>query len=152
MAPFTLTSTAFHAGGSIPSRFTCDGADVSPGLEWNGVPSGTAALVLVVDDPDAHGFVHWLVLDIDPSLGPALSQGISTSAKTPRQGINDFGRVGWGGPCPPSGTHRYVFTLYALAGPLGLAGAPRAAAVRSALARAVVTGKAVLEARYRRGG
>ncbi len=152
MPAFTLSSSAFVAGGSIPRRFTCDGEDVSPDLEWDGVPVGTAALVLVVDDPDASGFVHWLVLDVSGSLSGALPLGISASPDSPRQGFNDFGRLGWGGPCPPSGDHRYVFTLYALAAPLGLPGTPRAAAVRSALAGAAVHGTAVLEARYRRGG
>ncbi len=152
MPAFTLSSSAFVAGGSIPRRFTCDGEDVSPDLAWDGVPVGTAALVLVVDDPDASGFVHWLVLDVSGSLSGALPLGVSASPDSPRQGINDFGRLGWGGPCPPSGEHRYVFTLYALAAPLGLPGTPRAAAVRSALAGAVVNGTAVLEARYRRGG
>lgn len=152
MTPFTLTSTAFAAGGSIPRRFTCDGADVSPALTWTGAPSGTAALVLVVDDPDARGWVHWLVLDLPGTINGTLPEGVSPSAADPAQGTNDFGRRGWGGPCPPSGTHRYTFTLYALGAPLGLAGAPDGGAVRSALGRATVLGKAELQATYRRGG
>lgn len=152
MPPFTLTSTDIAAGDLIPRRFTCDGADVSPELDWSGVPEGAAALVLVVDDPDARGFVHWTVLDLTASATGGLPRGVSTSPDAPAQGTNDFGRPGWGGPCPPSGTHRYVFTLYAVGEPLGLAGAPRADRVRKALAGANVLGKAGLEARYRRGG
>ena len=152
MTPFTLASTAFAAGGSIPRRFTCDGADVSPALTWTGAPSGTAALVLVVDDPDAHGWVHWLVLDLPGTINGTLPEAVSPSAGDPAQGTNDFGRRGWGGPCPPSGTHRYTFTLYSLGAPLGLPGAPDGGAVRSALGRATVLGKAVLQATYRRGG
>lgn len=152
MEPFTLTSTAFAAGGAIPSRFTCDGADVSPDLAWSGVPDGTGALVLVVDDPDARDWVHWLVLDLPGATAGSLPRGVSTSAAAPAQGINDFGRRGWGGPCPPSGTHRYVFTLYALGSSLGLAGSPAGAAVRRALAGAKTLGRATLQGTYRRGG
>jgi Raf kinase inhibitor-like YbhB/YbcL family protein len=152
MPPFTLHSASIPAGGAIPRRFTCDGEDVSPDLEWDGVPEGTAALVLVVDDPDARGFVHWLVVDAQGSPSGALPLGISTSPDAPRQGTNDFGRVGWGGPCPPSGEHRYVFTLYALAAQLGLPGTPRAGDVRGAVDKATVLGTAILQARYRRGG
>jgi Raf kinase inhibitor-like YbhB/YbcL family protein len=150
MPPFTLTSSAFAAGGSIPRRFTCDGADVSPALVWNGArrapPPGPGRR------PDARGWVHWLALDLPGAANGSLPEGVSPSAGDPAQGTNDFGRRGWGGPCPPSGTHRYTFTLYALAEPLGLAGAPEGDKVRGALDRATVLDKAVLEATYRRGG
>lgn len=150
--PFQLTSGAFAGGATIPRAYTCDGADTSPDLAWTGAPTGTTALVLVVDDPDAGGFAHWLVLDMAPDRS-SLARGAGTPASSAlRQGTNDFGRVGWGGPCPPSGEHRYRFTLYALAAPLGLDGSPRAAPVRSALAGATVLGRAVLLGRYRRGG
>lgn len=152
MAPFTLTSSAFAAGGAIPSRFTCDGPDVSPALAWTGVPAGTGALVLYVDDPDARGWVHWIVLDVPGTTNGSLPQGVSPSAKDPAQGTNDFGRRGWGGPCPPSGTHRYTFTLYALGAPLGLSGSPGGSTVRAALGRATVLGTATLQGTYRRGG
>ena len=152
MPDFTLASTALAAGGSIPRRFTCDGQNVSPDLEWAGAPTGTAALVLVVDDPDARGFVHWLVLDVAGSQSGALPLGVSMSPDAPAEGVNDFGRIGWGGPCPPSGEHRYTFTLYALDAPLALAGAPRGDQVRAAIHRSKVLGTAVLSARYRRGG
>ncbi len=152
MPDFVLTSTAFHAGGSIPKRFTCDGEDISPELAWEGAPSGTTALVLLVDDPDAHGWVHWIVLDMTGTASGALPHGVGTSPDAPAQGRNDFGRIGWGGPCPPSGTHRYTFTLYALGAPLALPGTPDGKAVRAALAKAKVLDKAVLEGRYHRGG
>lgn len=152
MSAFTLTSTAFAAGGPIPRRHTCDGEDVSPDLNWSDAPDGTTALVLLVDDPDARGWVHWIVLDLAGSASGGLPQGISRSPDAPVQGTNDFRRVGWGGPCPPSGTHRYTFTLYALEAPLGLTGEPNGATVRQALTRANVLGTAVLEGTYRRGG
>jgi len=150
-APFTLRSGAFASGGAIPSRYTCDGADVSPDLSWTGVPDGTQALVLIVDDPDAGGFVHWLVLDMPPDQG-SLAQGVGTDVWAVQQGTNDFGAAAWGGPCPPSGDHRYRFTLYALAAPLGLHDASARAQVREALRNATVLGRAVLTAHYRRGG
>jgi Raf kinase inhibitor-like YbhB/YbcL family protein len=150
--PFRLASGAFAAGGSIPSTFTCDGRDVSPELAWTGVPAETKALVLVVEDPDAGGFAHWLVLDMPPGRSK-LDRGAGIPASSAlSQGTNDFGRMGWGGPCPPSGVHRYRFTLYALAAPLGLGGSPRAARVRSAVSGATVLGHAVLVGRYGRGG
>ncbi len=152
MSEFVLTSTSFQSGESIPRQYTCDGADVSPELSWSGAPSATAALVLLVDDPDAHDFVHWIVLDMTGTASGALPQGTGTSPDAPTQGRNDFGHVGWGGPCPPSGTHRYTFTLYALAAPLALPGQPDGTAVRKALDGADVLATAVLEGRYRRAG
>jgi Raf kinase inhibitor-like YbhB/YbcL family protein len=152
MPEFVLTSTAFDAGGLIPRRYTCDGEDVSPELSWEGAPPGTDALVLVVDDPDANDWVHWIVLDMAGSATGALPRGTGTSPDAPAQGRNDFGGIGWGGPCPPSGTHRYTFTLYALAAPLSLPGTPGGRDVRRALRDARVLDKAVLQARYRRGG
>ncbi|MFL5755321.1 MAG: YbhB/YbcL family Raf kinase inhibitor-like protein [Chloroflexota bacterium] len=152
MPEFTLSSTAFRAGGSIPRQYTCDGEDASPDLAWQGAPATTGALVLVVDDPDARGFVHWTVLNMTGSEGGTLPTGISASPDAPQQGTNDFGKVGWGGPCPPSGTHHYRFTLYALDAPLPLLDAPKSAEVRRALDSATVVDTATLEATYRRGG
>ena len=148
-APLTLTSPAFAEGGAIPAEYACQGADVSPQLTWSGAPAGTAALVLVVDDPDAGDFTHWLVLDLDPSPG-GLPRDVSPTAPSPQQGRNDFGRVGWGGPCPPSGTHHYRFTLSALASPLGLSSHPGRSAVDDALSGASVLATATLTATYRR--
>jgi Raf kinase inhibitor-like YbhB/YbcL family protein len=147
---FELTTTAFAPGGEIPRQFTCDGDDVSPDLAWSGVPGGTGALVLVVDDPDAGGFVHWIAFDMTGSDTGALPLGVSASPDAPRQGTNDFGTIGWRGPCPPSGEHRYRFTLSALDAPLGLADAPNGHAIRDALSGATVIGSATLEGRYRR--
>ena len=151
-ADFVLTSAAFHVDGVIPARFTCDGRNLSPAMAWTGVPAGTAWLVLIVDDLDAHNFTHWIVYGIAPAT-TRLDEGAGGANSTRlAQGTNDFGHVGYGGPCPPSGTHRYVFTLYALAAPLGLSGAPDGATVRAALAKADVLGKASISARYARGG
>ena len=147
--PFTLTSSAFHDGGSIPREFSCDGANVSPPLAWTGVPAGSAALVLFVDDPDARGFVHWIVLDLI-APGGELPKGVDPSSTPPQQGTNDFGKRGWGGPCPPSGTHHYQFVLSALAQPLRLDGHPDGATVHAALARATVLGTATLDGTYAR--
>ena len=149
---FTLGSSSFPAGGPIPSRFTCDGSDVSPDLAWSGAPADAATFVLVVDDPDADGFAHWIVYDMTGSESGALPLGISDSPDAPPQGTNDFGAIGWSGPCPPSGEHRYRFTLTALAAPLELTGAPRSDDVHAALRSATILGSAVLEAHYRRGG
>lgn len=144
-----LMSTDFGEGDAIPRQFSCDGANVSPPLSWNGIPSGAAALVLMVDDPDARGFVHWIVLDL-PGADGDLPKGVSPTADSPQEGRNDFGEVGWGGPCPPSGTHHYRFTLTAIAAPLGLAGHPNRQDVAAALATADVLGQATLIATYRR--
>jgi len=110
-----VTSTAFEEGAAIPARHTCDGDDVSPPLEWSGAPDGTAAFAVIVDDPDARGFIHWLVADL-PAGRTSLGEGESAGT----EGRNDFRRAGWGGPCPPSGTHRYAFTVYALSEPTGV--------------------------------
>lgn len=143
-APFTLTSTAFAEGAPIPREFSCQGEEVSPPLSWAGVPSGTAALVLFVDDPDARGYVHWVVLDL-PGEDGALPRGVKATDEWPKQG----GR-GWRGPCPPSGMHHYRFTLSALAAPLGLPNHADPAAVQAALASATILGTAVLTGTYRR--
>lgn len=126
-----LSSAAFEEGGQIPPRYTCDGEDVSPPVSWDAVPAGTAELALVMDDPDARGFVHWVVVGIPPAAGQ-LAEG-QLPAGT-RQGRNDFGGTGYRGPCPPSGSHRYVLTLYALSAPIAVSDAPTAEEVRTAAA------------------
>ena len=146
--PFTLGSAAFGDGESIPTEYTCHGRDVSPALAWRGVPPGTVALVLFVDDPDGRDWVHWSILDL-PGQDGDLPPAVSPSADPPQQGRNDFGRVGYGGPCPPSGTHHYRFTMYALAAPLGLAGHPDGNVIRTALGRALVLGTVTLIGTYR---
>lgn len=113
-----LTSAAFEEGGMIPSRYTCDGENVSPPLSWSGVPETAKTLALVADDPDAPRgtWVHWVVYRI-----PATEKGLPENVPArealddgTRQGHNDFKNTGYGGPCPPSGAHRYFFKLYAL--------------------------------------
>jgi Raf kinase inhibitor-like YbhB/YbcL family protein len=110
-----LSSPAFKASGAIPKRHTCAGENLSPPLEWRGVPPATRSFAFVVDDPDADGFTHWTVFNLAPEL-TALPEGARPGAvsQTTREGSNDFGSVGYGGPCPPFGRHRYSFRLYAL--------------------------------------
>jgi hypothetical protein len=146
---FTVTSGAFGEGQSIPEQYSCDGADLSPPLAWTDAPEGTAAYALVMDDPDAGGFVHWVVADMAADLG-ALAEGASGSAAMGGaiEGQTSFGLTGYGGPCPPGGTHHYVFTLYALSAPVARDVEPSrltAAALRQAmdglvLAEAILTG------------
>lgn len=124
---FTLTSPAFDQGARIPVEHTCDGADVSPPLRWEGAPEGAASYALVVDDPDAPRgtFVHWVLYDL-PGHASELPQDVGPSQRLENlgeaaQGENGFGSIGWRGPCPPPGKpHRYVFRLYALDARLGL--------------------------------
>lgn len=151
MIAFRLTSPDFEDGGELPPKFTCDGEDVSPALEWEGAPDGAGAFALVVEDPDADDFVHWVVYNATASQTGGLPEAISASPDAPPQGTNDFGRIGWGGPCPPSGEHRYRFTLLALDAPLDLGGAPSTEEVRAA-AEGHVLDEAVLEGTYRRRG
>jgi Raf kinase inhibitor-like YbhB/YbcL family protein len=142
-AAFRLGSPAFSQNQAIPPLYTCRGANGSPPLTWTGVPAATKALVLLVIDPDANSFVHWTVLDLRPTTN-GLPGGVAPTADSLQQGRNDFGKIGYGGPCPPSGTHHYRFTLSALSAPLGLAGHPTGAAVRKALASAKVLARATL--------
>jgi len=122
---FTLSSTAFTAGAAIPTLHTCEGADLSPALHWSGAPAATQSFALIVDDPDAPvgTWVHWVLYDVPPRI-TELPQGVphdDTLANGAKQGVNDFRKVGYGGPCPPPGKpHRYVFTLYALDAPTTL--------------------------------
>lgn len=132
MAGFVLSSPSFADGGAIPMRHSCDGDDVSPALTWEGAPRGTVAFALIVDDPDALGFNHWVIFDISGGTHGSLPEGVTPNAIA-AQGRNDFGRAGYGGPCPPSGTHHYRFTLWALSSRLNLSGTPSAAQVRTAL-------------------
>ena len=118
---FTLTSPAFQAAGEIPVRYTCEGDDASPPLAWSAPPVGTRSLALIVDDPDAPDpkapkttWVHWVVYNLPPGAGSLAAD--AARAGTPagaRQGLNDWKRPGYGGPCPPIGRHRYFHKLYA---------------------------------------
>ena len=146
MTTLTLRSSAFDEGGAIPSSHTCDGDDISPSLTWERGPEGTAAFALVVDDPDARGFVHWILTDIPEDL-TELPEGQGDAIGAP--GRNDFGRNGWGGPCPPSGEHRYTFTLYALSEQLQLGSGADGDAVTSAMEGKVLA-QGTLTGRYTR--
>ncbi len=141
-----LTSPAFTHEGTIPDRFTCDGADVSPELAIEGVPEGTMSLVLVVDDPDAPGgtWDHWVVFDI-----PVTASIPEDVGETGTGGLNSWQRTGYGGPCPPSGTHRYFFTILAIDAELGLAEGATKVEVLAA-AEGHVLGNAVLMGTYAR--
>src|SRR5579885_1072038 len=113
-----ITSTAFDEGGMIPAKYTCDGENVSPPLAWSGVPEAAKSLALVADDPDAPGgtWTHWVIYQI-PATEKGLAEHVparDTLDGGARQGKNDFKKTGYGGPCPPSGAHRYFFKLYAL--------------------------------------
>jgi len=114
-----LTSTAFDNGSTIPTRYTCEGDNVSPPLSWEGVPDEAKVLSLVIDDPDASGlFTHWVIYNI-PVTPPGLNEGASLSDRFSeglREGLNSFGNQGYGGPCPPRGAspHRYKFRFFAL--------------------------------------
>jgi len=130
--PLTLISSSFQDGGEIPERFTCEGENVSPDLQWSSVPSGTRSLVLIVDDPDAPDpkapkmvWDHWLLYNLPPGAG-GVAAGVRPGdlpAGT-LEGVNSWGRSGYGGPCPPIGRHRYFHILYALDTELGDLGQP----------------------------
>jgi Raf kinase inhibitor-like YbhB/YbcL family protein len=131
-----LTSAAFKEGQPIPRTYTCDGVNVSPPLEWSGVPKTAKTLAVICDDPDASPdtWVHWVFYNL-----PADNIGIVESMPATEkllaggfQGTNDFGKIGYGGPCPPSGTHHYFFRIYALDGELPLkAGATKAETMKA---------------------
>lgn len=138
----SITSTAFAPNGEIPKRFTCEGEDLSPPLAWTGAPAGTKSFALVVDDPDAPDpaapkttWVHWILYDL-PADATGLPEGVAPAALPAgtREGVNDWKRTGWGGPCPPIGRHRYFFKLYALDATLGDLGRPTKATLEKAIA------------------
>lgn len=115
-----ITSPAFEDGGEIPAKFTCQGSDVSPALEFSGVPEGAKSLVLIVDDPDAPDpkapkmtYVHWVLYNLPPDT-KGFAESITKLPEGTGDGLNDWKRTGYGGPCPPIGRHRYFFKLYAL--------------------------------------
>jgi Raf kinase inhibitor-like YbhB/YbcL family protein len=115
----TVTSPAFRDGETIPRKYTCDGEGVPPPLAWKDIPANSEALALVVDDPDApHGtFTHWIVLDLEAAAASLAEGGVLPGVK---QAKNSAGKTGYYGPCPPSGTHHYRFTVYVLSGATGL--------------------------------
>ena len=133
-----LTSTVFNAGAEIPGTYTCDGADRAPPLDWAEAPAATRSFALIVDDPDAPDpkaprttWVHWVAYNI-----PAAASGLGEGGRLPagaREGVNDWKRGGYGGPCPPIGRHRYFFKLYALDTELPDLGGPTKAALEKAM-------------------
>ena len=148
-----ITSTAFSEGGMIPVPNTCDGTDVSPDLAWTGVPDGARSLALICDDPDAPvgTWVHWVLFNI-----PAGETGLTAEVASDPvlgngaiHGMNDFGRLGYGGPCPPGGTHRYFFKLYALDTALDLASGATKAQVEAAM-QGHILAEGQLMGRYKR--
>jgi Raf kinase inhibitor-like YbhB/YbcL family protein len=149
-----VTSTAFSAGEMIPKKFTCDGPDVSPQLAWNNPPAGTESFALIADDPDAPmgTWVHWVLYGL-PASTRELAENVAKQEQLPsgaRQGRNDFGKIGYGGPCPPPGKpHRYFFKLYALDAKTNL----NAGATKTDVERALkghILGRAELMGRYGR--
>ena len=137
----TITSSAFAANGAIPALYTCEGKDISPPLAWSAVPAAAKSLALIVDDPDAPDpaapqmtWVHWVLYDI-PATATGLTEAIRSSALPPgtREGINDWDRTGYGGPCPPIGRHRYFHKLYALDAVLPDLKRPNKAALEKAM-------------------
>lgn len=149
-----ITSTAFEDGGTIPAAYSCDGQDKSPELNWTGVPEGTQSFVLILDDPDAPGgtFTHWVIFNI-PAGATGLEENTAKIGELPDgtlQGKNSFGTIGYGGPCPPSGSlHRYYFTLYALDITLDLASGATKAQVLAAMEGHVLA-EAVIMGNYQR--
>ncbi len=138
MSEFALESSAFEHAQAIPNRFTCDGEDLSPPLRWVNVPDKATSLALLVDDPDAPNgvFAHWIAWGLDPGAG-----GLAEGKAAPNEGQNDFGTVGYRGPCPPPGhgRHRYVFRLYALERDLVLGAGAGKAELEEAVEGNVVT-------------
>ncbi|TAN52497.1 MAG: YbhB/YbcL family Raf kinase inhibitor-like protein [Methylococcaceae bacterium] len=134
-----LTSPAFAHNGDIPARHTCQGNDLSPALQWSGLPDGTQSLVLIVDDPDAPDpkapkmtWVHWVLYNIPPTAS-GLAEGIAALPPGTLEGSNDWQRTGYGGPCPPIGRHRYFHKLYALDRVLPDLGRPNKAKLEQAM-------------------
>ena len=145
-----LISPDFSEGGNIPKHFTCDGQDISPTLKIEGVPQAAKSLVLIADDPDAPSgtFTHWLIWNLRPDVTEILA---TTPPAGAVQGVNDFGRNNYGGPCPPSGVHRYYFKLFALDTTLELPAKSRRKVLDAAMQGHII-GEATLMGRYARRG
>ena len=158
---FKITSSAFEHMKEIPSKYTSDGADISPPLSWSGVPEGTKSLALIVDDPDAPDpanprtvWVHWVLYNIPPGAS-GLEEGVGTGRgglpEGTKDGLNDWGKKGYGGPSPPIGRHRYFFKLYALDTVLPDLGRANKAALEAAMEGHVLA-KAELIGTYKKKG
>jgi Raf kinase inhibitor-like YbhB/YbcL family protein len=156
----TLKSPDFEPNGEIPARFTCEGEDVSPALAWTGAPEKTRTLALIVDDPDAPDprapkttWVHWVLYNLPPSAS-GLPQAVEPRDLPPgtREGLNDWKRTGYGGPCPPIGRHRYFFKLYALDTELPDLGRPTKARLEEAMQGHVLDKAELIGTYQKRGG
>ena len=156
----TIKSPVFAEDGSIPTRYTCDGEDVSPPLAWADVPAGTQSLALIVDDPDAPDpkapkrvWVHWVLYNLGPNAGGLHEETAGTGSLPPgaREGRNDWDRTGYGGPCPPIGRHSYFFNLYALDTVLPDLGRPRKADLEQAM-KGHILAQAEMIGTYQRPG
>jgi hypothetical protein len=160
VADFQFTDVPFDESGSIPAEYTCDGEDVSPALAWTGVPEDAASLALIVDDPDAPvpgAFTHWTLFNLPPDAAGlprdyyAGDPRLDAGGLAPKEGVNDFGDVQYGGPCPPGGEeHRYVFSLYVLDAALALDAGADPEEVASAMKGHVVA-EAECVGTYQRG-
>lgn len=152
-ADFKLSSRAFKKGDMIPAKYTCDAENISPPLEWGKVPRKTQSLVLIMNDPDAPStdWVHWVIFDLPPSINnlPQAMPPLKQLANGEIHGQNDFKQLGYGGPCPPQGTHRYFFKLYALDTVLRLEPGTPANGVRQAMKDHIIA-KGELMGRYQR--
>lgn len=156
--PLSLSSSAFDDGGAIPTEHTCEGTDISPPLRWSGIPEGTRSLVLIVDDPDAPDprapkmtWVHWVLYNLAPTVSELA--GGTTADTLPAgaaEGLNDWQRTGYGGPCPPVGRHRYFHKLYALDKMLDGLDRPTKAQIESAMQGHVIA-QAQLVGTYQKG-
>jgi hypothetical protein len=159
MDKVVLNSSAFEPNEPIPTKYTCEGEDVSPALTWSGVPSGTKSLALIFDDPDVpdpaapkRTWVHWVLYDVPPSTkGLPEAIGANSLPSGTREGLNDWKRTGYGGPCPPIGRHRYFFKLYALDTVLGDLGEPTKAQLEKAMAGHILD-EAQLVGTYQKSG
>lgn len=152
---FQLKSNAFTAEGNIPARFTCEGANISPDLSWSGAPEGTKTLALVLHDPDAPrsgGYTHWVVFNIPATVNhvPENTPKIANLPGGGVQGMNDAGDTGYTGPCPPSGTHRYYFHLYAVDRELQLDSGATKERLEDAI-RGHILGQAEFMGKYKKG-
>lgn len=152
---FKITSPAFADGTEIPRLYTCQGDDISPPLNWENPPQGTRSFALIVDDPDAPDpqaprmvYVHWVVYDL-PATTLGLEENIAALPRGAHDGLNDWKRTGYGGPCPPIGRHRYFFKLYALDKQLGRLGELSKSALLSAM-QGHVLAEAVLMGTYKK--
>src|SRR5512143_4217682 len=152
-----LTSSAFAPNADIPSLYTCEGRDQSPPLAWSGVPAGTKSLALIVDDPDAPDpaapkmtWVHWVLYNLPPT-SDGLPESVKTLPAGTKEGLNDWQRTGYGGPCPPIGRHRYFHKLYALDTMLPDLKQPTKAKLEAAMKGHIIR-EAQLVGTYQKGG